>query len=107
MDSKRFEDTLEELRLAADPTRISTGMDAGALDRRIRALVGIGAAVSLGASTSTYRRLVEQAQDGGATADDCIGAFLTAAPVAGGVRLVAGAPRLAFALGYDVERALE
>jgi alkylhydroperoxidase/carboxymuconolactone decarboxylase family protein YurZ len=82
-------------------------MGRGALDRKTRGLVGIGAAISLGASTSTYRHLVEEAQGAGATADECIGAFVAAAPVAGAVRIVTGAPRLASALGYDVGEALE
>jgi hypothetical protein len=61
----------------------------------------------LGASASTYRQLIQEAREGGATADECIGAFVAAAPVAGAVRIVSGAPRLASALGYDVSQALE
>lgn len=82
-------------------------LDPGGLDRRTRGLAGIGAAMSLGAPTTTYRQLVHEAREGGATMDECIGAFLAAAPVAGSVRIVTGAPRLAAALGYDVDRALE
>ncbi len=107
MDSESMGQTLQELRDAADPNRPRTAFAPGALDRRTRGLVGIGAAVSLGASTPTYRRLIDEARQGGATADDCIGAFMAAAPVAGAVRLVTGAPRLASALGYDVGQALE
>jgi alkylhydroperoxidase/carboxymuconolactone decarboxylase family protein YurZ len=103
----RMEETLEELRAAADPTHTLTAAGLGALDQRTKGLVGIGAAVSLGASTPTYRQLIQRARDGGATADECMGAFVAAAPVAGAVRIVTGAPRLASALGYDVERALE
>lgn len=107
MDSESIGHTLQELRAAADPSRSGAAFGPGALDQKTRGLVGIGAAVSLGASTPTYRRLVEEAREGGATVDDCIGAFVAAGPVAGAVRLVAGAPRLASALGYDVGQALE
>ncbi|HEU4917460.1 MAG TPA: carboxymuconolactone decarboxylase family protein [Acidimicrobiia bacterium] len=107
MDSESMGQTLKELKDAADPSRSLTAFGPGALDQRTRGLVGIGAAVSLGASTPTYRRLIDEARQGGATADDCIGAFIAAAPVAGAVRLVTGAPRLASALGYDVGQALE
>jgi hypothetical protein len=63
--------------------------------------------MSLGAPTATYRQLVQEAREGGATVDECIGAFMAAAPIAGSVRIVTGAPRLAAALGYDIDRALE
>jgi alkylhydroperoxidase/carboxymuconolactone decarboxylase family protein YurZ len=98
---------LQELSTATAKGRPVAAPDSGALDRKTRALVGIGAAVSLGAPTSTYRELVKDARQGGATSDECIGAFEAAAPVAGAVRIVSGAPRLASALGYDVGRALE
>jgi alkylhydroperoxidase/carboxymuconolactone decarboxylase family protein YurZ len=104
---KSIDRTLEELRAAGEPTHGSTTAGSERLDRKTRGLVGIGAAVSLGASTSTYRRLVEEAQGGGATAEECIGALMTAAPVAGAARIMTGAPRLATALGYDVGEALE
>jgi alkylhydroperoxidase/carboxymuconolactone decarboxylase family protein YurZ len=81
--------------------------DPRGLDLRTKGLVGIGAAMSLGAPTTTYRQLVREAQEGGATMDECVGAFLAAAPVAGSVRIVSAAPRLAEALGYDVGEALE
>jgi alkylhydroperoxidase/carboxymuconolactone decarboxylase family protein YurZ len=81
--------------------------ETGGLDHRTKGLVGIGAAVSLGASTTTYRQLVQEARDGGATAIECISAFVAAAPVAGSVRIATGAPRLASALGYDVDEELE
>jgi alkylhydroperoxidase/carboxymuconolactone decarboxylase family protein YurZ len=81
--------------------------DQEVLDRRMRGLVGIGAAMSLGAPTTTYRQLVQEAREGGATMDECVGAFVAAAPFAGSVRIVTGAPRLAAALGYDVDQALE
>jgi 4-carboxymuconolactone decarboxylase len=100
----RIDEILEELSAAA-PAHVAS--DSGALDRRTRALVGIGAAVSLGASTSTYRPLVEEARRASATAEECVGAFVAAAPAIGAVRIVSGAPRLASALGYDVEQALE
>jgi alkylhydroperoxidase/carboxymuconolactone decarboxylase family protein YurZ len=103
----RIAEALEQLQAAADPSHDVKSADAGPLDRRTRALVGIGAAVSLGASTSTYRPLVEEARQGGATPGDCVGAFVAAAPIAGSVRVVTGAPRLASALGYDVGAALE
>jgi alkylhydroperoxidase/carboxymuconolactone decarboxylase family protein YurZ len=99
----RIAELLEELKIAAP----ASASNSDALDRRTRALVGIGAAVSLGASTSTYRPLVEQARQASASAEECVGAFVAAAPIVGAARIVSGAPRLASALGYDVQAALE
>jgi alkylhydroperoxidase/carboxymuconolactone decarboxylase family protein YurZ len=77
------------------------------LDSRTRGLVGIGAAASMGATTMTYRGLVDGALDAGATVEECIGAFIAVANVVGAARMVTGAPRIAVALGYDIDLALE
>jgi alkylhydroperoxidase/carboxymuconolactone decarboxylase family protein YurZ len=77
------------------------------LDSRTRSLVGIGAAASMGAPTMTYRGLVNGALGAGATVEECIGAFIAVAAVVGAARMVTGAPRIAAALGYDIDQALE
>ena len=77
------------------------------LDEKTRGLVGIGAAVAMAASTLTYRRLVDQAMAAGASPDECVGALFAVAGVAGAAHMVIAAPRLAAALGYDVDRAIE
>jgi alkylhydroperoxidase/carboxymuconolactone decarboxylase family protein YurZ len=77
------------------------------LDARTRGLVAIGAAVAMGASTSTYRSVVDQALAAGATIEECIGACFAVASAVGAARMVAAAPRIAAALGYDIDRALE
>ena len=43
----------------------------------------------------------------GATADDIVDTLIAVAPIAGGVRVVAAAPALALAIGYDIDAALE
>jgi alkylhydroperoxidase/carboxymuconolactone decarboxylase family protein YurZ len=102
--SRTVESILAELRLAGGPPR---KLMPPALDQRTRGLVGIGAAVAMGASTQTYGRLVEDAIAGGASPTECVSALLAVASVAGVARIVAAAPRLAAALGYDVDRAIE
>ncbi len=74
-----------------------------ALDERTHALVRLGALISLGASTTSYRCAVERAYAAGATEEDILGALSAVAPAAGLARAVAAAPGLALALGYDVE----
>ncbi|MFZ0013976.1 MAG: carboxymuconolactone decarboxylase family protein [Acidimicrobiia bacterium] len=77
------------------------------LDSRTRALVSIGAAVCMDAPTKTFRSLVDAGLEAGATTEEVVGALLAVAPTAGGPRVVAAAPRIALALGYDVEAAFE
>ena len=81
--------------------------DLAYLDARTRALVRIGAAVCTDAPSKTLRGLVDSALGAGATADEVVGALLAVAPAAGGPRVVTVAPKLAMALGYDVDAAFE
>lgn len=74
-----------------------------ALDPKIHALVGLGALLSVDAATVSVRLLVELAQQAGATEEEVVGVLLAIAPAVGHARVVAVAPRLALALGYDVE----
>jgi 4-carboxymuconolactone decarboxylase len=78
-----------------------------ALDPRTLALVRLGALVALGASPESYGWSVDAAFAAGATVDEIVGTLLGVAPVVGGARVVAAAPTLAGALGYDIEAALE
>jgi 4-carboxymuconolactone decarboxylase len=78
-----------------------------ALDARTVALVQLAALVVLDAPAGAYRTTVEAAVAGGASESDVVGTLLAVAPVAGLARLVSAAPRLALALGYDVDQAWE
>lgn len=51
----------------------------------------------------SVRLLVELADRAGASQEEIVGVLLAIAPVVGQARTVAVAPRLALALGYDVE----
>jgi alkylhydroperoxidase/carboxymuconolactone decarboxylase family protein YurZ len=74
-----------------------------ALDRRTKMLVRLAALLAVGASTTSLRWAVEMASTNGAE-DACLAAVLLAsAPATGTARVVETAPRLALALGYDVE----
>jgi alkylhydroperoxidase/carboxymuconolactone decarboxylase family protein YurZ len=77
------------------------------ISAKVAALVRIGAMVALDASTSCYQRAVASAMAAGATSEEIVHALMTVAPEAGVVRVVAAAPRLALAIGYDVETAIE
>jgi 4-carboxymuconolactone decarboxylase len=76
------------------------------LDPRTYALVRLGALISLGAPTTSYRFTVELAYAAGATDEEILGVLSTVAPAVGLARAVDAAPGLALALGYDVEEDL-
>jgi alkylhydroperoxidase/carboxymuconolactone decarboxylase family protein YurZ len=76
-------------------------------DPRTAALARLAVAVALGATSASYRRVVDEARAAGAGDDDMVGTLQAVAPAVGLARVVAAAPRLAFALGYDVDAALE
>jgi alkylhydroperoxidase/carboxymuconolactone decarboxylase family protein YurZ len=75
------------------------------LDPKAQALVGLGALLSVDAATVSLRVMVDIANAAGATEDEIVGVLLAIAPAVGNARTVAVAPRLALALGYDVDGA--
>jgi len=80
---------------------------AGELDQKTRALACVAAFVALGASIETYERAVDVAITSGASPDEIIGVLYAVAPEVGVARVVSAAPRLAAAMGYDIDRAIE
>lgn len=95
---------LNDDQVARSVLTINGGAEAfPGLDSKTHALVRLGALISLGASTTSYRFAVELAHSAGATDEELLGVLSTVAPAAGLARAVAAAPGLALALGYDVE----
>jgi alkylhydroperoxidase/carboxymuconolactone decarboxylase family protein YurZ len=84
---------------------IGTGSVASAapLDDKTRALVRLGALLSVGAATVSCRATVELARAAGATDEELVGVLLAVGPAVGAARLVTAAPMLALAIDYDVE----
>jgi 4-carboxymuconolactone decarboxylase len=80
-----------------------SGWPACDLDPKGRALVRLGALLAVGAATVSLRCNVELAYAAGATEPEILGVLLSIGPAIGEVGAVAVAPRLALALGYDVE----
>jgi alkylhydroperoxidase/carboxymuconolactone decarboxylase family protein YurZ len=78
-----------------------------ALDPRTSALIRIGTLVALGADPVTYQREVDGALRAGATPDEVVEVLHDIAPVVGSAAAIAAAPRIALALGYDLDRAFE
>ena len=66
-------------------------------------LIRLAALLAVGACTNSLRWAVELAAAAGADDDAIVGALLAGAAVAGSAQVVSSAPRLALALGFDVE----
>ena len=73
------------------------------LEQKVGLLVRLGALLTLGAATSSLRVTVEQAIQAGASEPEIVDVLVTVGPAVGLARVVAAAPRLALALGYDIE----
>jgi len=84
------------------PTVGSTPLGAHA-----RSLVRLGVLVALDGPESAFDHTVAQALASGATAAEIVDVLSAAAPLVGSAHVVAAAPRVARALGYDVDAALE
>jgi 4-carboxymuconolactone decarboxylase len=80
---------------------------ASALDTRTAALVRIAATIAIDAAPSSFQHAVALALAAGATTDEIVATLEAVTPVTGAARVVQCAPKLALALGYDVEAALE
>jgi hypothetical protein len=105
----RVEQLLRRLALN-DEKLIATVLNSGSplspasrLDRKAEALVQVGALLSIGASTASLRWTVELAQSTGATDEEILGVLVAIGPAVGLARVVGEAPRLALAMGYEID----
>src|SRR3954453_11807683 len=109
LDVNRIEQQLRRLALN-DEKIVGSVLAVGAelsppssLDRKSEALVRVGAFLSVGASTASLRWTVELAQSTGATDEEILDVLVAIGPAVGLARVVACAPRLALAMGYEME----
>lgn len=78
-----------------------------ALDVREQALVRLAATMAVDGAPASLQRAVDHARAAGATNEQIVATLEVITPVTGSAQTVRCAPRLALALGYDVEEALE
>jgi alkylhydroperoxidase/carboxymuconolactone decarboxylase family protein YurZ len=78
----------------------------GKPDRPTRALIRLAALIASGGEQPSYQDAVERAILDGASPDDVVGTLIAVAPMTGIDRVVAAAPKVGLALGYDVDEAL-
>ena len=74
-----------------------------ALDQKVDLLVRLGALLALGAATTSLRATVERALEAGASESEIVDVLVAVGPAVGLARIVASAPRLAMALGYEID----
>ncbi len=78
-----------------------------ALDARSAALLRLGGLMTTGSTDLMWQQRVGEALDAGLSFDEVVASLVVLAPSIGLERVVAAAPHLALALGYDVDAALE
>jgi 4-carboxymuconolactone decarboxylase len=83
------------------------GVESGALDPKTLALVRLAALVAVGGAVPCYGAEADAAVSAGATAAEIVEVLVGIVPVVGMPSVVAAAPSLAMALGYDINAALE
>jgi 4-carboxymuconolactone decarboxylase len=80
---------------------------ASAIDEKTAALVRLAAMVAVDAPPHSFQHAVALALAAGATSDEIVASLGAVTPVTGAARVVQCAPKVALALGYDVDAALE
>jgi alkylhydroperoxidase/carboxymuconolactone decarboxylase family protein YurZ len=83
------------------------GNDPGGLDAKSLALVRLGALVAVGGAGPSYGAQADAAVDAGATAAEIVDVLVGVIPVVGLPCVVAATPKLALALGHDLNDVLE
>lgn len=84
-----------------DPRLASDCPEPGGLDPKIVSLVRLAALVAVGGAGPTYGAEVDAALSCGATTREIVDVLAAAIPIVGLPSVVAAAPKLAQALGYD------
>jgi alkylhydroperoxidase/carboxymuconolactone decarboxylase family protein YurZ len=101
-------DHIERLRrLAINDARITNAqgdcLESGELDPKTLALVRLAALVAIDGAVPSYGAQADDAVSAGATASEIVDVLVGILPVVGLPRVVAAAPKLALALGYDTD----
>jgi 4-carboxymuconolactone decarboxylase len=86
---------------------VCTNAFPSSLDAKASGLLRLAALIASEAGGASYEWGVANAQEAGATDEDIVAVLVAIAPVVGLARVVTATPRLAKAMGYDVDHALE
>jgi alkylhydroperoxidase/carboxymuconolactone decarboxylase family protein YurZ len=100
-------------RLAINDARFTedcvggAGAESRELDAKTLALARLAALVAVGGAVPSYGAQADAAVSAGATAVEIVEVLVGVVPIVGLPCVVAAAPKLAMALGYDTDDALE
>jgi 4-carboxymuconolactone decarboxylase len=94
-----------DAEFADDPVR--GGVDPELLDPKTLALVRLAALVAVGGAGPSYGAHADAAVSSGASPSEIVGVLVGVVPVVGSPHAVSAAPKVALALGYDLDDALE
>jgi alkylhydroperoxidase/carboxymuconolactone decarboxylase family protein YurZ len=95
---------ISDLRLAED--RIGgTEVESSDLCPKSLALVRLAALIAVDGATPSYLAHAESAMSAGASCAEIVDVLLAVIPIVGFPRVVAAAPKLALAIGYDIDAA--
>ena len=98
---------LNDARFAHGSAEAAVGGDSLVLDPRTLELVRLAALVAVGGAVPSYGAQADSAVSAGASAAEIVDVLVGVIPVVGLPCVVAAAPKLALALGYDLDEALE
>jgi 4-carboxymuconolactone decarboxylase len=103
---------LRRLAVHDDALLDELGGDGGArtpsvIDEKTKALVRVAATIAVDAAPHSFQHAIALALAAGATSDEVVASLEAVTPVTGAARVVQCAPKVALALGYDVDAALE
>lgn len=97
---------INDAHLAEDLMK-PTGVEAGsALDQKTLMLVRLSALIAARGAQPSFGAATDAAVDAGASADEIVDVLAGVASVVGLPSVVAAAPKVAIALGHDVDEAL-
>jgi len=89
-----------------DTERVLSG-PSESLDAKTRAMLDLAALIAVDGPAAAFQTAASAALAAGATEDELVEILIAAASTVGTAHVVAAAPKLALAIGYDVEAALE
>jgi alkylhydroperoxidase/carboxymuconolactone decarboxylase family protein YurZ len=89
--------------IGSDGSSFATGV----IDQKTTALVRVAATIAVDAAPHSFQHAVALALAAGATSGEIVASLEAVTPVTGAARVVQCAPKVALALGYDVDAALE
>jgi 4-carboxymuconolactone decarboxylase len=84
-----------------------TPFAAATIDAKTAALIRLAATVAIDAAPATFQHAVALAVEAGASNNEIVASLEAVTPVTGAARVVQCTPKVALALGYDVDAALE